>query len=130
MLVALKFVVFCTSPRFTESIVMGRNLNYLMKKINVYNLYVETIFHVDACHYPLYCLTKRHDTKERRPKIIDFTFNEWLAITLIRSDKKIRTIQLLKTQLIVLIKDLSGKLNIRLTYSSLLLFASWQYNIL
>ena len=77
-----------------------------MKKINVYNLYVETIFHADAFHYPLYCLTKRHDTEERGPKTMDFTLNECLAITLIRSDKKIKTIQLVKSQLIVLIKDL------------------------
>ena len=68
-----------------------------MKKINVYNLYVETVFHADAFHYPLYCLTKRHDTKEIGPKIMDFTFNEFLAITLIRRDKKIRTIQLVKS---------------------------------
>ena len=32
---ALKFVVFCTGPRI-ESTVTGRNLSYLMKKINVY----------------------------------------------------------------------------------------------
>ena len=76
-----------------------------MKTTNVYNLYVESIFHADAFHYPLYCLTKRHDTEERGPKIMDFTFNECLAITLIRSDKKIKTIQLVKSQLIVLIKD-------------------------
>ena len=66
MLVALKFVVFCTSPRFTESIVTGRNLNYLMKTINVYNLYVDTVF---PCHYPLYCLTKRHDNQEEDLKL-------------------------------------------------------------
>ena len=45
---ALKFVVFCTSPRFTESTTTGRNLIYLIKTINVYNLYVETDFRVDA----------------------------------------------------------------------------------
>ena len=66
---ALKFVVFCTSPRFNESIVMGRNLSYLMKTINVYNLYVKTIFHVDAGHYPLYCLTKRQDNEEEDLKL-------------------------------------------------------------
>ena len=77
-----------------------------MKTINVYNLYVKTIFHVDAFHYPLYCLTKRHDIEERGPKIMDFTFNGCLAITFVRSDKKIKTIQLVKSQLIVLIKDL------------------------
>ena len=65
----LKFVVICTSPRFSELIVMTRNLSYLMKTNNVYNLYVETIFHVDACHYPLYCLTKRHDNEEEDPKL-------------------------------------------------------------
>ena len=51
-------------------------------------------------------LTKRHDTEEIGPQIMDFAFNECLAITLIRSDKKIRTIQLFKSQLIVLIKYL------------------------
>ena len=106
MLVALKFVVFCSGPLFTESIVTGRNLNYLIKTINVYNLYVETVFHADAFHYPLYFFTKRHDTEERGPKIKDFTFNECLEITLVRSDKNIRTIQLVKCQLIVLMKEL------------------------
>ena len=48
---------------------MGRNLSYLMKTINVYNLYVETVFHVDAGHYPLYCLTKRHDNEEEDLKL-------------------------------------------------------------
>ena len=72
-----------------------------MKTINVYNLYVETIFHaVDAYHYALYCPNKMHDTEERGPKIMDFTFNEFLAITLITSDKKIRKIQLVKSQLL------------------------------
>ena len=56
--------------------------------------------------------------------IMDFTFKECLAITLVRSDKKIKTIQHVKSQLIVSIKDLYGKFNIRLTYSCLLLFAS------
>ena len=69
MSMALKFVIFCTSPRFTESIVKGSNLNYLMKTINVYNLYVETVFHADDCHYPLYCLTKRHDNEEEDLKL-------------------------------------------------------------
>ena len=48
---------------------MGRNLSYLMKTINVYNLYVETFFHADACHQPLYYLTKRHDNEEEDLKI-------------------------------------------------------------
>ena len=65
----LKFVVICTSKRFSESIVMSRNLSYLMKTSNVYNLYVEIVFHVDACHYPLYCLTKRHDNEEEDLKL-------------------------------------------------------------
>ena len=56
-------------PRFTESIVTGMNLNYLMKKINVYNLYVDTVFHADACHYPLYCLTKSHVNEEEDLKL-------------------------------------------------------------
>ena len=34
-----------------------------MKTINVYNLYVGTVFHADAGHYPVYCLTKRHDNE-------------------------------------------------------------------
>ena len=50
---------------------MGRNLNDLMKTINVYNLYVETVFHADACHYPLYCLAKRHDNEEEDLKLWD-----------------------------------------------------------
>ena len=61
--------MFHTSPHFTESTVMGRNLSYLMKTINVYNLYVETIFHVDAGHCPLYCLTKMHDNEEEDLKL-------------------------------------------------------------
>ena len=69
MLGALKFDMFCTSPRFTESIVIGRNLSYLMKIINVYNLYVKTIFQDDAGHYPLYCLIKRHDKEEEDLKL-------------------------------------------------------------
>ena len=60
----LKFVVFRTTPRFIELTVMGMNLCYLMKTINVYNIYVETIFQADASHFPLYCLTKRHDHEE------------------------------------------------------------------
>ena len=75
---------------------MGRSLSYLLKTINVYNLYVEIVFHVDAGHYPLYCLTKRHDNEEED----------------------------IKSQLIVLIKYLNGKFNIRPTYSFLLLFLS------
>ena len=35
-----------------------------MKKINVYNLYVETIFHVNIGHYALYCLTKINANEE------------------------------------------------------------------
>ena len=95
-----------------------------MKIDNVYNLYVEIIFQADAFHYPLYCLTKMHDNEEEGPKIMDFTFNECPTITLVRSDKKIITIQLVKSQLIVLTKYLYGKFNIRLTYSFLLLIAS------
>ena len=52
----------------------------------------------------------------RRNKIMDFTFKEFLAITLVRNDKKITTIQDVKYQQIVSIKDLHAKLNIRLTY--------------
>ena len=37
---------------------MGRNLSHLMKTIHVYNLYVETIFHVDVGHYLLIVLPK------------------------------------------------------------------------
>ena len=66
---ALKFVVFCTSPRFNESTVKGRNLSYLMKTINVNKLYVETVFHANAGHYPIYCLTKRHDNDEEDLKL-------------------------------------------------------------
>jgi hypothetical protein len=47
-----------------------------------------------------------------------------LTITLVSSDKKITTIQPVKSQMIVPVKDLYGKFNIRLTYSCLLLFAS------
>ena len=61
--------MFLTSPPFIESTVMGRNLSYLMKTINVYNLYIETGFHADAGHYPLYCLTKRHDNEEEDLKL-------------------------------------------------------------
>ena len=43
---------------------MSRNLSYLMKTSNVYNLYVENVFHVDADQCPLCCLTKRHDNEE------------------------------------------------------------------
>ena len=45
---------------------------------------------------------------------MDFTFKECLAITFVRSDKKITRIQRVQSQLIVLIKDLYGKFNIRL----------------
>ena len=115
--------MICTSPRFSESIVMSRNLIYLMKTSNVYNLYVETIFHVDACHYPLYCLTKRHDNEEEDLKL--WTHLQRMPwITSVRSDKKITTIQRVKSQLIVLIKDLYGKFNIRLSYSCIVFFAS------
>ena len=48
---------------------MGRKLSYLIKTINVYNLYVETIFHVVAGHDPLYRLTKRHDNEEEDLKL-------------------------------------------------------------
>ena len=66
---ALKFVVFCTNPRLSESTVTGRNLSYLMKTINMYNLYVEADFHADVGHYPLYCLTKRQDNEEEDLKL-------------------------------------------------------------
>ena len=114
--------MFCTSRGFNESIVTCRNLSYLMKKINVYNHYVETVFHADASHYPLYCLTKRHDNEEEALKLWTSSSKKCLAITLVRSDKKITTIQHVKSQLIVSIKDLCGKFNIRNTYSCLLLF--------
>ena len=42
----------------------------------------------------------------RRPKIMDFTFKQCLGIALVRSDKKIITSQPVKSELIVLIKDL------------------------
>ena len=49
---------------------MGRNLSYLMKTINVYTyLYVKTVFHADAGHYHLYCLTKRNDNEEEGLKL-------------------------------------------------------------
>ena len=48
---------------------MGRNLSYLMKTINVYNLYVKPIFHADAGHYPVYCLTKRNDNEKEDLKL-------------------------------------------------------------
>ena len=48
---------------------MGRNLSYSMKTINVCNPYVEIVFHVDASHYPLYCLTKMHDNEEEDLKL-------------------------------------------------------------
>lgn len=44
---------------------------------------------------------------------MDFTFKECLAITLVRSDKKITTIHV-ESQLIMSIKYLDGKFNIRL----------------
>ena len=72
---------------------MGRNLSYLMKTINVYNLYVETVFHADARHYPLYSLTKRHDNEEEDLKLWASPSKECHAITLVRSDEKITTIQ-------------------------------------
>ena len=75
---------------------MSRNLSYLMKTSNVYNLYVETIFHVDACHYPLYCLTKRHDNEEEDLKLWTSPSKECLATALVRSDKNITTIKLVK----------------------------------
>ena len=56
--------MFSTSTRFSESIAIGRNLSYLMKTINVYNLYVKIVYDVDAGQYPLYCLTKKHDNEE------------------------------------------------------------------
>ena len=40
-----------------------------MKTINVYNLYVKTVFDVDAGQYPLYCLTKKHDNEEEDLKL-------------------------------------------------------------
>ena len=49
--------------------VMGRNLSYSMKTINVSNLYVETVSHVDAGHYPLYGVTQRHDNEEEDLKL-------------------------------------------------------------
>ena len=61
--------MFHTNPQLIKSIVMGRNLIYLMKTINVYHLYVETIYHADASHYPLYCLTQRHDNEEEDLKL-------------------------------------------------------------
>ena len=68
-----------------------------MKTNNVYKLYVEIVFHVDACHYPLYCLTKRHDNEEEDLKLWTSPSKECLAITLVRSDKKITTIQRVKS---------------------------------
>ena len=44
--------MLCFVPRFNESTILGRNLSYSMKTINVYNLYVEIIFHADEGHYP------------------------------------------------------------------------------
>ena len=43
---------------------------------------------------------------------------------IVRSDKKITTIQRVKSQFIVLIKDTYGEFNTRLTYSYLLFFVS------
>ena len=40
-----------------------------MKTINVCNPYVEIVLHVDASHYPLYCLTKGHDNEEEDLKL-------------------------------------------------------------
>ena len=49
--------------------VTGKNLSYLMKTINVYKLYVKTIFHADVGQYNLYCLTKKHDNEEEDLKL-------------------------------------------------------------
>ena len=46
---------------------------------------------------------------------MDFNFKECLAITLVRSDEKIPTIEHVKSESIVLVNDLYGNFNIRLT---------------
>ena len=47
--------------------------------------------------FPLYCLTKRHDNEEEDLKLWTSPSEECLAITLVRSDKKITKIQHVKS---------------------------------
>ena len=72
----------------------------------MYKIYSLNIFYADAGHYPLYCLTKRHYNEEEDLKLWTSPSKECLAITLVRSDKKIKTMQSVKSQLILLIEDL------------------------